>query len=100
MYFELPYEHFYFPLSNAFDRINPAKNPPICAEKAIFPPTGRLANCIRSQITMNRIPGMDIKRIKNGMGIKTTMIDFGKKIRYAPITAEIAPDAPIKGIVE
>ncbi len=49
---------------------------------------------------MNITAGISIKYGIKKIGIKVIILEVGNMIIYAPIIPEIAPDAPIAGIVE
>jgi len=79
-------------------KINPAKNPPICAHQAMFVSSSNLKmqfkNCKIIQTERNTKAGMRKRRIK----INVFIFALGKIIRYEPKTPEIAPLAPMIGM--
>ena len=84
-------------------KITPAMNPPIWAPNAMPPSEPEielLINCKTNQ-KINTTKAGSLKTCKKKPnGIATLMDRFGKKTMYAPKTPEMAPLAPIIGIVD
>ena len=89
--------------ANTGAKITPAINPPIWAPNAIppsEPETELLINCKTNQ-KINTTKAGNLKTCKKKPSGIATLIDrFGKNTMYAPKIPEMAPLAPIIGIVD
>lgn len=79
----------------------------MCAHHAIpLPKTGPNSSripddtCDKNHMPRKKIAGISIKRGINPSGISVTILESGNIKKYAPITPEIAPDAPTVGMGE
>ena len=89
--------------ANTGAKITPAINPPIWAPNATPPSEPEmvlLINCKTNQkINTTKAGNLKTWR-KKPNGIATLIDRFGKKTMYAPKTPDMAPLAPIIGIVD
>ena len=89
--------------ANTGAKITPAINPPIWAPNATPPSEPEmelLINCKTNQ-KINTTKAGNLKTCKKKPSGIATLIDrFGKKTMYAPKTPDMAPLAPIIGIVD
>src|SRR4030042_5544194 len=92
--------------NQSFMLTNPMRNPPMWANHATPPPSRSPALvtpfkiCIIAQNPITIKAGILTVVIKNPKKIKVYTVALGKRSKYAPRMPEIAPLAPIIGIVE
>jgi hypothetical protein len=84
---------------HAYPDPSPATNPPICAKYATPPgsPITAKITCMINQKGINAMAGILTVVIKKA-NISVCTLARGNITRYAPMTPEIAPEAPTAGI--
>lgn len=78
-------------------------NPPMCAQYAMPVPVMfakvPFTICIKNHTNKNITAGISIKNGINQI-INVTILEYQNWTKYAPITADMAPDAPTSGYRE